>query len=105
MTFREKISNTLSQYPYPISAGTIQQVLAQAGAHQGSWGTIRKYLEELAAEGLVLRQSLSTERKQKPLILYSMCGYRPDLRGKMEDHISGKLQRPGKNVYRKLRIK
>jgi len=104
MTFREKIGNTLSQYPYPVSAGTIQQVLAQAGAPRGSWGTIRKYLEELAAEGLVVRQSLSSEHRQKPLILYSMRGCRPDLRGKMENHISGKLLQPGKNVYRKPRI-
>ena len=104
MTFKEQISNTLSQYPYPVSAGTIQQVLVQAGAPQGSWGTIRKYLEELAAEGLVVRRSFSIKRKQKPLILYSMRGCRPDLRGKMEDHISGKLLQPGKNVYRKPRI-
>ena len=101
MTFREQISNTLSQYPYPVSAGTIQQVLVQGGAPQGSWGTIRKYLEELAAEGLIVRQSFSTERKQRPLILYSMRGCRPDLRGKMENRISGKLLQPGKNVYRK----
>ena len=104
MTFREKISNTLSQYPYPVSAGTIQQALAQAGALQVSWGTIRKYLEELAAEGLVLRQSISPERKQKPLILYSMRGCRPELRGKMENRISRKLLQLSKNVYRKLRI-
>ena len=85
MTFRENISKILSQYPYPVSAGTIQQVLVQAGESQGSLGTIRKYLEELAAEGLIVRQSLSLERKQKPLILYSMRGCRPDLRGKMEN--------------------
>ena len=88
ITFREQISNTLSQYPYPVTAGTIQKVLAQTGAPRVSWGTIRKYLEELAAEGLVVRQSFSTERKQRPLILYSMCGCRPDLRGKMAKHIS-----------------
>jgi len=104
MTFREKISNTLSQYPYPVSAGTIQQALVQTGSPQGSRGTIRKYLEELAAEGLVVRQSFSSELKQKTLIMYSMRGCRPELRGKMENRISRKLLQLSKNVYRKLRI-
>ncbi len=104
MTFREQISNTLSQYTYPVSVNTIRQELVQGNVPQGSRSTIKKYLEELVAEGLVVRQAVSAERKQKPMTLYSMRGCRPDLRGEMEKHISRKFLQLSKNVYRKLHI-
>lgn len=79
-TLRERISNTLSQYPYPITVQTIRRALLQTTARPGSWNTIKKYVEELAAEGIVIRQSLPTENKRKPLVLYFMRGCKPELR-------------------------
>jgi len=54
--------------------------MMQTSAHAGSWHTIKKYLEELASEGLVIRQSLPTDSKHKSLVLYVIRGCRADLR-------------------------
>ena len=50
--------------------------LAQAVASVDLSTEIEKYLEELVAEGLIVRQSLPTERREKPLVVYFMRGCR-----------------------------
>ena len=77
---RERISSVLSWCPYPVTVQTIRQALLQTTTRPASRTTIKKYLEELAAEGIVIRQSLPTGRKEKPLVVYFMRGFRPDLR-------------------------
>jgi predicted Zn-ribbon and HTH transcriptional regulator len=81
-TFREKIISVLSCCPYPVTVQTIRQTLLQTTARPISLTTIKKYLEELAAEGIVIHQSLPVDCKKKPLVVYFMRGFRPGLREK-----------------------
>ena len=81
-TLREKISSVLSCRPYPVTVQTIRQTLLQTTAQPANPTTIKKYLEELTGEGIVIRQSLPSGRKEKPLVVYFMRGFRPDLREK-----------------------
>jgi hypothetical protein len=74
MTFRERISRVLGQNPYPVTVRSVQRGLAEMYAYSASWHTIKKYLEELVLEGAAFRQSLPTESKHKPLVLYLMRG-------------------------------
>jgi hypothetical protein len=41
------------------------------------WCTIKKYLDELADEGVVVRQALPATPKRKPLIVYFLRQARP----------------------------
>ena len=77
-TFREGISNTLSQYTYPVTIQTIRKALLKTATRPGSFDTIKKYLEELTADGIVIRQPRPAERKQKPMVLYLMRGRRSE---------------------------
>jgi DNA-binding HxlR family transcriptional regulator len=81
-TMREKISGVLSCHSYPMTVQTIRQTLLQTTARPASRTTIKKYLEELTGEGIVIRQSLPSSPKEKPLVVYFMRGFRPDLREK-----------------------
>jgi Fe2+ or Zn2+ uptake regulation protein len=80
-TLREKISSVLSCRPYPVTVQTVRLALQQTTSQPASRTTIKKYLEELAAEGIVVRQSLPDGRKENPLVVYFMRGFRPALRG------------------------
>jgi len=79
-TFRERISQLLSQCPYPVTVQTIRQAVLQTTARPCSWNTVKKYLDELTADGIIVRQLLPAENKRRPLVLYFMRGCRPDLR-------------------------
>ena len=68
--FRRQILRILSAAEYPVTATTIKQLLDERRAHPCGWDTVRKYVEELVTERLVLRQALPTERGRKPLVIY-----------------------------------
>jgi len=68
--FREHILNALSDHEYPATVtGLKRRVESQCGRPCG-WDTVRKYLDELVAERLVMRQALPAEPGRKPLELY-----------------------------------
>ena len=69
-TVREDVSHVLARTTYPVTVRTIQRYMGAAGARPPHWCTIKKCLDELADEGIVLRQSLPAEPKRKPLIVY-----------------------------------
>ena len=81
-TLREKISAILSRYSYPATVQKVRQELQQSTARPASGTTIQKYLKELIEEGIVIRQSLPADHKDKPLVVYFMRGFRPNLREK-----------------------
>jgi Fe2+ or Zn2+ uptake regulation protein len=54
-TFRSRISDFLRQHPYPVTTRTIQHNLLSTGK-PSSWHNVRKYLDELAQEGIITRQ-------------------------------------------------
>jgi len=68
--FRRDILSVLGVYQYPATASTVKRLLDSRRIHPCSWVTIDKYLRELVAEHLVLRQVLPTERGRKPLVVY-----------------------------------
>jgi hypothetical protein len=68
--FRRDILSVLGVYQYPATASTVKRLLDSRRMHPCSWVTIDKYLRELVAEHLVLRQALPTERGRKPLVVY-----------------------------------
>jgi len=75
--FRREILHVLGSGEYPVTASTIKRLLDKRRLRPCGWHTARKYLEELAAERLVLRQSLPTRSGRKPLVVYAgRC--RPD---------------------------
>ena len=76
--FRREILTVLGEGQYPITVSTVKRVLDARRMRPCGWHTVRKYLEELAAERLVLRQALPTERGRKPLVVYlGRCGPNP----------------------------
>jgi len=73
-TFKERIADLLSRYPYPVTVRTVQLALLKAGRESAHWCTVKKYLEELAEEGYINRQLLPAETKRKPLTVYFSKG-------------------------------
>jgi len=69
--FRREILDVLGGYQYPATASTIKRLLDQRRMRPCGWRTVQKYLHELAAERLVLRQALPTQRGRKPLVVYT----------------------------------
>ena len=67
---RQQILSVLAGYQYPATINTIKERLEHRRGHPCGWDTVQKYLQELTAEHLVLRQSLPTERGHKPLVVY-----------------------------------
>ena len=68
--FRSEILNVLDGSGYPVTATTVKRLLDAKRGQRCGWDTVRKYLEDLTAERLVLRQVLPTNRGRKPLVLY-----------------------------------
>ena len=53
--FRESILGVLGGYEYPVTVTTVKKLLDARRTHPCGWDTVRKYLNELAEERLVLR--------------------------------------------------
>ena len=68
--FRRDILGVLADGQYPVTITSVKRVLDTRKVQSCSWHTVRKYLEELVAERLVLRQALPTRLGRKPLVLY-----------------------------------
>lgn len=70
--FRREILNVLGQgqYEYPATASTVRHLLEARRMRGCGWDTVRKYLDELVAERLVLRQALPTQAGRRPLVVY-----------------------------------
>lgn len=75
--FRREILAILDAGPYPVTALTVKRQLDARRLRPCGWHTVRKYLDELAEERLVLRQALPPEKGRKPLVVY-MGRARPD---------------------------
>jgi len=72
-TFKAQINALLASYPFPVTTRTVQKRLSTEG-RVGSWHTIRKYLDELAEEGVVIKQQLPVTDKNRPFVLYQIRG-------------------------------
>jgi len=68
--FRREILEVLGGYQYPATIATVKRLLDTRRMRPCGWDTVQKYLQELADERLILRQSLPTERGRKPLVVY-----------------------------------
>jgi len=79
-TFKEKIADLLSRYPYPVTVRTVQLGLLNTGKDSAHWCTVKKYLEELTEEGCINRQLLPAETKRKPLTVYFSDANKPQAR-------------------------
>ena len=75
--FREQILTVLDGPPCPVTALTVKRQLDARRLRPCGWHTVRKYLDELATERLVLRQTLPASGGRKPLVVY-MGRCRPD---------------------------
>ncbi len=69
--FRQDILDVLNELSYPLTANTIKRKMDQRRIPPCGWHTVRKYLEELAAERLILRCPLPAQPGCKPLVVYS----------------------------------
>jgi len=69
-TVRTRVSHVLRQTPYPVTVRTIQKSMTKPYMRPAHWCTIKKYLDELAEEGIVIRQVLPAAPKRKPLVVY-----------------------------------
>jgi hypothetical protein len=69
--FRREILEVLGGYKYPATATTVKGLLDARRMRPCGWDTVRKYLQDLASERLVLRQVLPTERGSRPLVVYT----------------------------------
>ena len=67
---RREILNVLADYRYPVTASTVMRLVEELRGRPLGWHTARKYLEELVAERLVLRQPLPAQQGRKPLVVY-----------------------------------
>ena len=65
-----EILDVLAVYRYPATASTVQRMLDARHLTPCGWDTVDKYLRELAADQLVIRETLPTERGCKPLVVY-----------------------------------
>ena len=68
--FRGLILTVLADNPYPVTATSVKQMLDERRPRRCGWDTVRKYLDELVEDRLVLRQQLPAEQGRKPLVLY-----------------------------------
>jgi len=68
--FRREILKALSGYQYPATISTVKGLLNARRLRPCGWDTVQKYLQELAEERLILRQTLPTDRGRKPLVVY-----------------------------------
>ncbi len=68
--FRNQILSVLAGGEYPATVTTVKRLLDVRRARGCGWDTVNKYLQELAAERLVLRQALPTCRGRKPVVVY-----------------------------------
>ena len=68
--FRRGILGVLAGYEYPVTVSAVKRLLDARRSRPCGWDTVFKYLEELAAERVVLRQALPTNRGHKPLVVY-----------------------------------
>lgn len=75
--FRCEILNVLGDGQYPATVTTIKRLVDSRRLRACGWDTVRKYLEELVTERLVLRQPLPTQLGRKPLVVY-LGRRRPD---------------------------
>ena len=90
--FRRQILMVLGKTPYPITVTNVRRLVEARRTHPCGWDTIQKYLQELVAERLVLREPLPPQPKRKPLVLYR--GRRHQTRSKSE--FLGTFSRDGK---------
>ena len=67
---RRDILGALAGYQYPVTASTVKRLVDRRRVHPCGWDTVRKYLDELVAERLVLSQALPADRGCKPLVVY-----------------------------------
>ena len=68
--FREEILNILADGECPLTVSCVKRFLGARRSRPCGWHTVRRYLDELAAERLVLRQVLPTEEGRNPLVVY-----------------------------------
>jgi hypothetical protein len=68
--FRREILKALGGYQYPATISTVKGLLDARRLRPCGWDTVQKYLQELAEERLILRQTLPAERGRKPLVVY-----------------------------------
>jgi len=68
--FRQQILHVLGDYQYPATASTVKKLLDMRRGRPCGWDTVRKYMDELTAERLILRQALPVERGHRPLVVY-----------------------------------
>ena len=69
--FRRQILSILGHGEYPVTATTIKHQLEKARGRRCGWDTVRKYLDELVGDRLVIRQALPTRHGRKPLVVYA----------------------------------
>jgi len=67
---RRQILEVLGGYEHPLTVSSTKQLIDRRSNGSCSWHTVRKYLDELAGERLVLRQALPADGRQKPLVVY-----------------------------------
>ena len=70
--FRREILTVLGQgqYEYPATASTVRHLIEARRMRGCGYDTVRKYLDELVADRLVLRQPLPARDGRKPLVVY-----------------------------------
>ncbi len=68
--FRESILSALGGYEHPVTISSIKRLVDARRMRPCGWNTTRKYLNELVAERLVLRQSLPPSGGRRPLVIY-----------------------------------
>jgi len=78
-TFREGISIILSRYPHPVTVQAIRKAMLKTFARPCSQGTIKKYLDELISEKIVVRQLPAGKKRSGQSALYCLRGYRERL--------------------------
>ena len=80
--YRREILEVLCGYQYPATTTTVKGLLDGQRLHPSSWHTVRKYLQELAVDRLVCRDTLPAEHGRRPLVVYVSRG--PPLNGNMD---------------------
>lgn len=68
--FREDILQALADHEHPATITGLKRRIESRRGRPCGWETVRKYLDELVTERLVLRQTLPAEPGRKPLELY-----------------------------------
>ena len=68
--FKDDILAVLAERPYPATVSSVKRYLDGRRARPCGWDTVRKYLDELVSERLVLRQALPAEPGHKGLVVF-----------------------------------